>query len=146
MKTYQPKKKEIKRQWHLIDADSRTLGRLATEIAILLMGKHKPSFSRHMDSGDYVVVVNAEKVSLSGNKASQKVYRGHSGYPGGLKEISFSKMHKEHPERIVQIAVAGMLPDNRLKKDRTARLKVVVGGENPYKDKIKGEVKDEAKE
>ncbi len=138
MKTYQPKEKEIKRSWHLIDADGAILGRLATEVARLLMGKHKPSFSRHLDMGDYVVVVNAEKVKLSGKKPKQKVYRSHSGYPGGFKEVTFAQMKKEHPERIVGHAVAGMLPDNRLKKDRMARLKVVVGGENPYKDKFSG--------
>lgn len=138
MKTYQPKEKEIKRGWHLIDADGVILGRLATEVARMLMGKHKPSFSRHMDMGDYVVVVNAEKVKLSGKKPKQKVYRSHSGYPGGFKEVTFAQMKKEHPERIVGHAVAGMLPDNRLKRDRMARLKVVVGGENPYKDKFNG--------
>ena len=136
MKTYQPKASEVKRSWHLIDADGVILGRMATEVARLLTGKNKPSFSRHMDMGDYVVVVNAEKVKLSGKKTKQKVYRSHSGYPGGFKEVTFVQMKKEHPERIVGHAVAGMLPDNRLKKDRMARLKVVVGGENPFKDKF----------
>ncbi|KKU70022.1 MAG: 50S ribosomal protein L13 [Candidatus Woesebacteria bacterium GW2011_GWD1_47_21] len=136
MKTYQPKASEVKRSWHLIDADGVILGRMATEVARLLTGKNKPSFSRHMDMGDYVVVVNAEKVKLSGKKTKQKVYRSHSGYPGGFKEVTFAQMKKEHPERIVGHAVAGMLPDNRLKKDRMARLKVVVGGENPFKDKF----------
>jgi len=138
MKTYQPKASEVKRSWHLIDADGVILGRMATEVARLLTGKNKPSFSRHMDMGDYVVVVNAEKVKLSGKKTKQKVYRSHSGYPGGFKEVTFVQMKKEHPERIVGHAVAGMLPDNRLKKDRMARLKVVVGGENPFKDKFNG--------
>ncbi|KKU47371.1 MAG: 50S ribosomal protein L13 [Candidatus Woesebacteria bacterium GW2011_GWF2_46_8] len=138
MKTYQPKASEVKRSWHLIDADGVILGRMATEVARLLTGKNKPSFSRHMDMGDYVVVVNAEKVKLSGKKTKQKVYRSHSGYPGGFKEVTFAQMRKEHPERIVGHAVAGMLPDNRLKKDRMARLKVVVGGENPFKDKFNG--------
>lgn len=138
MKTYQPKEKEIKREWHLIDADGAILGRLSSEVAGYLMGKHRASFSRHMDSGDYVVVINAQKVKLTGKKPQQKVYRSHSGYPGGFKEISFAKMKKEHPERILGHAVAGMLPDNRLKKYRMARLKVVVGGENPYKDKFNG--------
>jgi len=127
MKTYQPKASEVKRSWHLIDADGVILGRMATEVARLLTGKNKPSFSRHMDMGDYVVVVNAEKVKLSGKKTKQKVYRSHSGYPGGFKEVTFAQMKKEHPERIVGHAVAGMLPDNRLKKDRMARLKVGVG-------------------
>ena len=138
MKTYQPKEKEIKRNWHLIDADGAILGRVSTQIATLLTGKNKPSYATHMDMGDYVVVVNAEKVKLTGKKDQQKVYRSHSGYPGGFKEVSFAQMKKEHPERIVGHAVAGMLPDNRLKKDRMARLKVVVGGENPYQDKFNG--------
>lgn len=138
MKTYQPKEKEIKREWHLIDADGAILGRLSSEIAGYLMGKHKASFSRHMDSGDYVVVINAQKVKLTGKKPEQKVYRSHSGYPGGFKEISFAKMKKEHPERIIEHAVGGMLPHNRLKKDRMARLKVIVGDKNPYEDKFNG--------
>ncbi|MBI4153511.1 50S ribosomal protein L13 [Candidatus Woesebacteria bacterium] len=138
MKTYQPKGKEIKREWHLIDADGAILGRLSSEVAGYLMGKHKASFSRHMDSGDYVVVINAQKVKLTGKKPQQKVYRSHSGYPGGFKEISFAKMKKEHPERILEHAVAGMLPHNRLKKDRMTRLKVIVGDKNPYEDKFNG--------
>lgn len=137
-RTYQPKEKEIKRDWHLVDADGEILGRLSTQIAILLMGKQKPSFSKHMDSGDYVVVINAEKIKLTGKKPQQKVYRSHSGYPGGFKEVSFAKMSKEHPERIIQHAVNGMLPDNRLKKDRMARLKVVIGSKNPFEDKFNG--------
>lgn len=137
-RTYQPKEKEIKRSWHLIDAGGAILGRLSTQVAILLMGKQKASFSKHMDSGDYVVVVNAEKIKLTGKKPQQKVYRSHSGYPGGFKEVSFAKMSKEHPERIIQHAVSGMLPDNRLKKDRMARLKVIVGEKNPFEDKFNG--------
>ena len=132
MKTYQPKAKEIKRGWHLIDAKDQILGRLATKVADLLTGKEKVTFSKHMDMGDFVVVVNAEKIAVSGKKAQQKVYRGHSGYPGGFKEITFEKMKKEHPERIVEKAVDGMLPDNRLKRERMARLKVIVGTNNPY--------------
>ena len=138
MKTYQPKEKEIKRNWHLINADGAILGRISTQIAIILTGKNKPSYATHMDMGDYVVVVNAEKVKLTGKKPQQKVYRSHSGYPGGFKEVSFAKMKKEHPERIIEHAVAGMLPDNRLKKARIVRLKVIVGPDNPYKDKFNG--------
>lgn len=140
MKTFQPKEKEIKRSWHLIDAKDGVLGRIATQIAMYLMGKHKPTYSPHLDSGDYVVVINAEKVVLTGKKPLQKVYRHHSGYPGGLKEISLAKMKKEHPERILEHAVSGMLPDNRLKKDRMARLKVLVGERNPYADKFNKEI------
>lgn len=130
MKTYQPKQKEIKRGRHLIDAKNKILGRMATEVAGLLMGKHKANYSAHLDSGDFVEVINAEKVELTGRKKQQKLYRRHSGYPGGFKEIKFAQMLKEHPERIIEHAVSGMLPDNRLKKDRLARLKVVVGKEN----------------
>lgn len=137
MKTYQPKAKDIKRAWHLIDAKDAILGRVSTEIAKLLMGKHKASYSTHMDSGDFMVVINAEKVSVTGKKASQKLYRSHSGYPGGLKEVSYAKLAKEHPARILEHAISGMLPDNRLKKARMARLKVVVGDKNPYEDNFK---------
>lgn len=136
MKTYQPKGKEIKRNWHLIDAKEEVLGRLSSGVANLLMGKGKPTYSPHIDSGDWVVIVNAEKVKLTGRKAEQKLYRRHSGYPGGFKEVSFEKMITEHPERVIQHAVDGMLPDNRLKKHRMARLKVVVGEKNPYSDKF----------
>lgn len=136
MKTYQPKEKEIKRQWHLIDAKDEILGRLATKIAELLMGKGKASFSRHMDSGDYVVVINAEKVTVTGRKASQKLYRTHSGYPSGFKEKTYSMVMESHPERIIEHAVAGMIPGSRLKKERMLRLKVVVGETNPYQDKF----------
>jgi len=136
-KTYQPKEKEIKRAWHIIDAKGQVLGRLSTKIAGLLMGKGKATYAPHLDSGDFVVVTNAEKITVTGKKALQKVYRGHSGYPGGFKEVSFDKMLNEHPERIIEHAVNGMLPDNRLKKDRMARLKVVVGEDNPYEGKFK---------
>ena len=137
MKTYQPKGKEIKRSWHLVDAKSEILGRTATKIAAFLVGKHKVTYSTQTDSGDFVVVLNAENIKLTGNKPDQKVYRGHSGYPKGFKEISFAKMSKEHPERIIEHAVSGMIPDNRLKSQRMARLKVVVGNKNPYEAKFK---------
>lgn len=131
-KTYQPKQKEVKRVWHLIDAKGEVLGRLASKIAILLMGKQKSTYSTHMDSGDNVVVINAEKIITTGKKAEQKVYRSHSGYPGGFKEVSFEKMSKEHPNRIIEFAVSGMLPDNRLKSDRMARLHVTKGEKHKY--------------
>jgi len=134
MKTYQPTQKEVKRNWHLLDAKDAVLGRLATQVAVLLMGKHKAVYSAHMDSGDYVVVTNCEKVKLTGKKEEQKVYRGHSGYPGGLKEVALAKVRKEHPLRILEHAVSGMLPDNRLKADRMKRLKLIVGEKNPYKN------------
>lgn len=137
MKTYQPTSKEVTRQWHLIDAKDEVLGRLSTQIAKLLTGKHKSNYSAHMDSGDYVVVVNCEKIVVTGKKAEQKVYRSHSGYPGGLKEVSYRKMSEEFPDRVIIHAVSGMLPGNRLKDDRLKRLKVIKGDKNPYEDKIK---------
>jgi large subunit ribosomal protein L13 len=138
MKTYQPKKKEVKREWHLIDAKDKVLGRLATDIVKFLMGKNKASYSQHMDMGDFVVVKNADKVRVTGKKEAQKVYYRHSGYPSGLKEVSFSKLRKEHPQRIIELAVYRMLPGNRLRADRMERLKVVVGDKNPYEKEMKG--------
>jgi len=137
MKTFQPTPKDIEREWHLVDAKDEILGRLSTRIAELLMGKGKATFSRHMDSGDYVVVINAEKVMVSGRKASQKVYRTHSGYPSGFKEKSYEMVMEAHPERIIEHAVSGMIPDNRLKKGRMLRLKVVAGEVNPFEKEFK---------
>ena len=137
MKTYQPKQKEIKRDWHLVDAKDQVLGRLSTKVAILLMGKQKTTYSAHMDSGDIVVIVNAEKVVTTGKKSLNKVYRSHSGYPGGFKEVTFEKMAKEHPNRIIEFAVNGMLPDNRLKADRMARLFVFKGEKHKYESRFK---------
>jgi large subunit ribosomal protein L13 len=142
MITYQPKAKEIVRGWHLVDAKGRVLGRLATQIAGFLIGKGKPNFSRHMDSGDYVVVLNAEKVILTGKKEEQKVYYSHSGYPAGLKHITAGKLRQEHPERLIEKAVKGMLPDNRLKDKRLSRFKVVIGEKNPYQEKFTHAKKD----
>src|SRR4030042_775683 len=136
MKTYQPKKKDVKRNWHFIDAEDQVLGRLSTQIATYLTGKHKVNYSAHMDMGDYVVVTNAKKVVLTGNKESQKVYRKHSGYPGGFKEIKFKKMLTVAPERIIELSVFGMLPDNRLKSKRMARLKVFSEEKHPYAEKM----------
>lgn len=140
-KTYQPKKKEVKRLWHLVDAKDKVLGRLATQITIKLMGKHKPSYSAHMDSGDYVVVINAKYIKITGNKEKQKVYVSHSGYPGGYKEVKYSKLLSENPEKIVEKAVWGMLPENRLKKKRIVRLKVFKGAEHTFEDKFKSKNK-----
>lgn len=137
MKTYQPKVSEIKREWHLIDVTGKVLGRSATEIARFLMGKHKPTYSQHMDMGDYVVVVNASKITLTGKKSEQKVYYTHSGYPGGLKEIKYSKLLSEAPEKVIIHAVTGMLPDNRLKSKRLTRLKVFADDKHSYEDKFK---------
>ena len=145
MKTYQPKIKEIKRDWHLLDAKDKVLGRLATKAAQILMGKNKVTYSQHLDSGDYVVILNAGKVVLTGKKSTQKVYRSHSGYPGGFKEVSYAKLAKENPAKVIELAVAGMLPTNKLKEPRLKRLKVIVGDNNPYQDKVKKQVGEEVK-
>lgn len=137
MKTFSPTPKDVKREWHLIDAKDEILGRLSTKIAGLLMGKGKATFSNHMDMGDYVVVINAEKIMVTGRKASQKVYITHSGYPGGFKSKKYSMMMEQHPERIIEHAVAGMLPINRLRDPRMLRLKVVAGDKNPYEKEFK---------
>lgn len=123
MKTYQPKHKDVKREQHMVDVEGKVLGRIASEIADMLTGKNKPTYSKHMDMGDFVTVKNAEKVKLTGNKLKQKVYRSHSGYPGGYKETKASQLLKEQPHKVVQRAVKGMLPKNRLQSDRMARLK-----------------------
>jgi len=138
VKTYSVKASEIKRDWHVIDATDKILGRLATEIARLLMGKHKAMFSRHLDTGDYVVVINAGKVRVSGNKANQKLYYRHSGYPGGLKSINLEEMLKTKPERVIEHAVKGMLPKNRLGNSMIKKLKVYAGDSHPHLAQTKG--------
>ncbi len=137
MKTYSVKASEIKREWHLVDASDQVLGRLATRIARLLMGKHKPTFTRNLDTGDCVVVINAEKVRLTGDKAKQKVYRRHSGYPGGLKTVSYEKMMATHPTRIIEHAVKGMLPHTRLGNSMIKKLRVYAGENHPHGDQLK---------
>jgi len=137
MKTHSTKASDIKRDWHVIDASGRTLGRLATEIAQLLKGKHKPIYAPHLDTGDYVIVVNAEKVRVTGNKAKQKVYYRHSGYPGGLKAITFEKMMEKHPARIIEQAVRGMLPKNPLGRAMFRKLKVYDGPTHPHQAQVK---------
>ena len=137
MKTFQPNVKTMKREWHLIDANGAILGRLATNAAQLLTGKLKPTYSENLDSGDNVVILNAEKIKVTGRKAEQKVYRRHSGYPGGFKERSYRQIMETFPERIVENAVNGMVPDNRLKSPRMRRLKVLVGSKNPFASKFK---------
>jgi len=137
MKTYSTKASDIKRDWHVIDASGRTLGRLATEAAHLLRGKHKPMYAPHLDTGDYVIVVNAAKVRVTGNKAGQKVYFRHSGYPGGLKEMTFEKLIAAHPERIIKHAVRGMLPKNPLGRAMFRKLKVYEGPTHTHHAQIK---------
>ena len=137
MKSYSIKASDIKREWHIIDASDKVLGRLATQIASLLMGKHKPIFSRHLDTGDFVVVINAEKVRVTGDKAKQKLYYRHSGYPGGLKSTGLERMMQTHPTRVIEYAVKGMLPHNRLGAKMMKRLRVHVGDAHPYQGQIK---------
>ena len=132
MKTYSTKPSDIKRQWHVVDASGKVLGRLATQVASLLMGKHKPIFSRSLDTGDFVVVINADKVRVTGNKAKQKVYYRHSGYPGGLKSITLEKMMQTNPTRVIEYAVKGMLPHNRLGASMRKKLRVYVGDTHPH--------------
>ncbi|MCJ7426029.1 MAG: 50S ribosomal protein L13 [Dehalococcoidales bacterium] len=132
MKTYSTKASEIERQWHVIDASDKILGKLATEAAKLLMGKHKPMFTRHLDTGDFVVVINAEKVRFTGKKAEQKLYHSHSGYPGGLKTVSLGRLMETNPARVIEHAVKGMLPHNRLGAQMLKKLKVYAGEEHPH--------------
>jgi large subunit ribosomal protein L13 len=132
MTTLTPKAKDIERQWWLVDAEGMTLGRLATQVARILRGKHKPIFTPHLDTGDYVVVVNASKVALTGNKADQKTYFRHSGYMGGEKHIPFRRMVETHPERVIELAVKGMLPKNSLGRHIKNNLRVYAGAEHPH--------------
>jgi large subunit ribosomal protein L13 len=132
MKTYSTKAKDIERQWWLIDAADRTLGRVATEAASLLMGKHKPLYAPYIDTGDYVVVINAARVKVTGKKAEQKIYYRHSGYPGGLKSPSFKEVFSKDPGRVIELAVKGMLPHNHLGRAMLKKLKVCPGDEHPH--------------
>jgi large subunit ribosomal protein L13 len=132
VKTYTVKKGDIKREWYLVDAQGRTLGRLASEIAKILRGKHKPIYVPHLDCGDYVIVVNAEKVRVTGRKLDQKFYYRHSGYPGGLKSISLRDQFQKHPTRVLEVAVRGMLPKNRLGRAMIKKLKVYAGDSHPH--------------
>ena len=138
MKTYSVKKSDIERAWHVMDAEGKTLGRLATEVATLLKGKHKPTYTTHMDVGDYVIVVNAEKVVVTGNKAEQKMYYSHSNYPGGLKSANYAKMMQKHPTKIIEHAVKGMLPHNRLGAAMIKKLKVYAGPTHPHQAQVQG--------
>ena len=123
---------EIDKRWHLFDASGRVLGRLATEVAVLLRGKHKPIFSPHLDTGDFVVVINAEKVMLTGNKLKDKLYHRHTGYPGGLKTTTAEQMLRKHPTRVVEYAVRGMLPKTKLGDALFRKLKVYAGAAHPH--------------
>lgn len=132
MKTYTLKEKDIQRQWHVIDAAGQTLGKLATQVARLLMGKHKPTFSPNLDGGDYVIVVNADKVTVTGNKLTQKMYYRHSGYPSGFKSYPLEKLMQDNPCRVVEHAVKGMVPRTRLGASMLRKLKVYAGESHPH--------------
>jgi large subunit ribosomal protein L13 len=139
MRTYSPKASEIERQWHVIDASGRTLGRLATEIARLLQGKHKPIVSSYLDIGDFVVVINAAKVQVTGRKLKQKIYYRHSNYHGGLKRTSLAKLLDTHPTRVIEHAVKGMLPHNSLGRSMARRLKVYAGDTHPHQAQVRAQ-------
>jgi large subunit ribosomal protein L13 len=132
MKTFVAKPAEVKRDWYVIDAEGKTLGRMATEIARRLRGKHKPEYTPHADTGDYIVVINAEKVHVTGNKRQDKIYYRHTGYPGGLKQANFDIMINNFPERVIEIAVKGMLPKGPLGRAMYTKLKVYAGAEHPH--------------
>ncbi|HSJ08897.1 MAG TPA: 50S ribosomal protein L13 [Longimicrobiales bacterium] len=132
MKTYTPKITDIQRRWLVVDAENKVLGRLASEVAQLLRGKHKPMFTPHLDTGDFVIVVNADKVRLTGSKAETKTYFRHSGYMGGDRLIPFREMQEKHPERVIELAVKGMLPKNNLGRLMRRKLKVYTGPDHPH--------------
>ena len=132
MKTFSAKTHEVKRDWYVVDASDKVLGRLATEIARRLRGKHKAEYTPHVDTGDYIVVTNAEKVAVTGRKFKEKMYYHHTGHPGGIKSISFDKLQAKNPERIIERAVKGMLPKNPLGRDMYRKLKIYVGNDHPH--------------
>jgi large subunit ribosomal protein L13 len=132
MKTFSAKNEEVKRDWYLIDASGKTLGRLASEIARRLKGKHKPEYTPHVDTGDYIIVVNAGKVTVTGNKMKDKIYQQHTGYMGNLKTISFEKLREKNPARVIEVAVKGMLPKNPLGRAMFRKLKVYAGAEHQH--------------
>ena len=146
MKTYSAKAADLNPQWHVIDASDKTLGRLATEAATLLMGKHKPMYTPHMNTGDFVVVINAAKIRVTGNKANQKTYYRHSNYPGGLKSVNFTRMIETHPTRVIEHAVRGMIPHNRLGQAMMKRLKVFADDTHPYQAQLKKDANEESPE
>ena len=131
-KTYVTKAGDIEREWIVLDASGQTLGRLATRIATMLRGKHKPLYAPNLDTGDFVVVVNSGRIAVTGNRLDDKLYRRHTGYPGGLKEITLGRMLEKHPERVIWFAVKGMLPKNKLGRQMLKKLKIYAGAEHPH--------------
>lgn len=140
MKTYSPRKADIVSEWHLVDASGETLGRLASRVAQLLRGKNNPRFATHLDTGDHVIVVNAEQVQVTGKKAQNKLYYRHSGYPGGLKVMTYAQISKAHPERIVEHAVKGMLPKTALGRAMYKKLRVYKGSNHPHAGQLRAAV------
>lgn len=132
MKSFVATPSDIERKWYVVDAEGKTLGRLATEVATVLRGKHKPTFTPHMDCGDYVIVINAEKVDVTGKKRKEKVYKRHTGYPGGLREVTFEKLQEKKPEEIIRHAVKGMMPNGKLGRQMYKKLKVYAGPEHNH--------------
>jgi large subunit ribosomal protein L13 len=132
VRTYSPKAGDVQRQWHVIDANDVVLGRLATQAATLLRGKHKPIFAPHVDTGDFVIIINASQVALTGNKREQKVAYRHSGFPGGLKRVGYTELLEKRPEKAVELAIKGMLPKNKLGRQLLSKLKVYAGPEHPH--------------
>jgi large subunit ribosomal protein L13 len=132
MRTVSIRKEDVRHKWYVVDAENQVLGRLASEIAKVLRGKHRPTFTPHVDTGDFVIVINADKVVLTGNKWEQKVYRWHTGYPGGFREVAISKLHQRHPERIIEHAIRGMLPKNKLGRAMFRKLKVYAANAHPH--------------
>ncbi|HHT68408.1 MAG TPA: 50S ribosomal protein L13 [Firmicutes bacterium] len=132
MKTYTAKPQEVERKWYVVDADGQTLGRLATQVATILRGKHRPTYTPHVDTGDHVIIINAEKIHLTGNKLQAKRYYRHSGYPGGIKSVTAGEVLNRHPERVIKAAVWGMIPHNKLGRQIIKKLKVYAGAEHPH--------------
>ncbi|MBV2130163.1 MULTISPECIES: 50S ribosomal protein L13 [Arsukibacterium] len=132
MKTFTAKPESVERDWYVVDANGKTLGRIATEIAARLRGKHKPEYTPHVDTGDYIIVINAEKVTVTGNKAKDKMYYSHTGFPGGIKEISFEKLIAKKPEMVLETAIKGMLPKGPLGRAMFRKLKVYAGAEHQH--------------
>jgi large subunit ribosomal protein L13 len=144
-RTFSLSSKNVEERWHVVDAADRPLGRVATEVAHLLRGKYRPTYTPHMDNGDFVIVLNAEKVQVSGNKSQQKIYIRHTGYPGGLRETPFTRMLEQHPERIMRSAVKGMLPHNRLNRKLLRHLKIYAGPDHPHEAQVNaGKSKEKA--
>jgi len=137
-KTYSLKQGEISKAWHVVDAEGQTLGRLSTEVARLLMGKHKPTYTSHLDMGDFVIVVNAEKIRVTGKKLDDKIYYRHTGYVGGLKETTLGDMLKRKPRQVIEKAVKGMLPRNKLARHQLGHLKVYAGPDHPHLAQVRG--------